>query len=99
MHGSAALPGPAARCRGGARLRCGYRQHLHRDLRPAISTHKYRKSREEVLEDALDMVEYASDHGVKVRFAAEDASRTDPAFLVDMYNQGAECGCRSAQLC
>jgi methanogen homocitrate synthase len=54
--------------------------------------HKYRKSREEVLEDALDMVEYASDHGVKVRFAAEDASRTDPAFLVDMYNQGAECG-------
>ncbi len=54
--------------------------------------HKYRKSREDVLDDALDMVELASDHGVEVRFAAEDASRTDPAFLIEMYNRGAECG-------
>ncbi|WP_292394487.1 homocitrate synthase family protein [Methanoculleus sp. UBA303] len=54
--------------------------------------HKYRKSREEVLEDALDMVEFAADHGVQVRFAAEDASRTDPAFLVEMYTRGVECG-------
>jgi methanogen homocitrate synthase len=54
--------------------------------------HKYRKSREEVLEAALDMVEFASDHGVQVRFASEDASRSDPAFLVEMYNRGAECG-------
>lgn len=54
--------------------------------------HKYRKPREEVLNGALDMVELASDHGVQVRFAAEDASRTDPAFLVEMYNRGVECG-------
>ncbi|MCM2465624.1 homocitrate synthase family protein [Methanoculleus oceani] len=54
--------------------------------------HKYRKSRGEVLEDALDMVEFATDHGLQVRFAAEDASRTDPAFLLEMYTRGVECG-------
>jgi len=54
--------------------------------------HKYRKPRAEVLDDALDMVEFAADHGVQVRFAAEDASRTDPAFLIEMYSRGAECG-------
>ncbi|WP_332449018.1 homocitrate synthase family protein [Methanoculleus sp.] len=54
--------------------------------------HKYRKPREEVLDGALDMVEFASDHGVQVRFAAEDASRTDPAFLIEMYTRGVECG-------
>jgi methanogen homocitrate synthase len=54
--------------------------------------HKYHKPREQVLEDALAMVEYASDHGVQVRFAAEDASRTDPAFLVEMYTRGIEHG-------
>ncbi len=53
---------------------------------------KYRKPREQVLDEALKMVEYASDHGVEVRFAAEDASRTDPAFLVEMYTRGVENG-------
>jgi len=54
--------------------------------------HKYRKPREQVLADALKMVEFARDHGVDVRFAAEDASRTDPAFLVEMYRAGVEHG-------
>ena len=54
--------------------------------------HKYRKPREEVIEDALDMVEFAADHGVGIRLAAEDASRTDPAVLIDMYRRGIECG-------
>jgi len=54
--------------------------------------HKYRKPREEVLDGALDMVEFAADHGVQVRFAAEDASRTDPAFLSEMYTRGVERG-------
>jgi methanogen homocitrate synthase len=38
------------------------------------------------------MVEFAADHGVQVRFAAEDASRTDPAFLSEMYARGVERG-------
>jgi methanogen homocitrate synthase len=54
--------------------------------------HKYHRPREEVLESALLMVDYAHDHGVQVRFAAEDASRTDPAFLREMYREGGERG-------
>jgi len=53
---------------------------------------KYKKTREEVLAGALDMIEYAHDHGLHVRFAAEDASRTDLSFLREMYSRGAEYG-------
>jgi methanogen homocitrate synthase len=53
---------------------------------------KYRKPREVVLENALTMVDYAVDHGISVRFAAEDASRTDLAFLKEMYRRGEEHG-------
>jgi methanogen homocitrate synthase len=38
------------------------------------------------------MIDYARDHGVQVRFAAEDASRTDIAFLKDVYRQAADHG-------
>jgi len=53
---------------------------------------KFRKPREEVLRDALGMIDYAGDHGVQVRFAAEDASRTDPEFLKHVYRSAAEHG-------
>jgi methanogen homocitrate synthase len=53
---------------------------------------KYRCSADEMLERALGMVDYAHDHGIQVRFAAEDASRTDPAFLQKMYAAGAAHG-------
>jgi methanogen homocitrate synthase len=53
---------------------------------------KYKKPREEVLTQALAMIEYAHDHGIQVRFAAEDASRTDLAFLREMYLRGADHG-------
>ncbi len=54
--------------------------------------HKYGRPREDVLVEALDVVDYAHDHGLQVRFAAEDASRTDPAFLVEMYRAGSDHG-------
>ena len=54
--------------------------------------HKYHKPREQVLDDALLMIDLAKDHGVAVRFAAEDASRTDPVFLSEVYARGAERG-------
>lgn len=53
---------------------------------------KFKKPREQVLEDALGMIDFARDHGVNVRFAAEDASRTDSAFLKQVYNGAAEHG-------
>ena len=51
---------------------------------------KFKKPREQVLEDALKMIDFARDHGVQVRFAAEDASRTDLPFLKEVYRQAAE---------
>ncbi len=53
---------------------------------------KYKKHRDEVLRDALEMVTYARDHGLPVRFAAEDASRTDPSFLREFFRMGEEYG-------
>jgi methanogen homocitrate synthase len=53
---------------------------------------KYGRPREVVLEDALELIDYAHDHGLAVRFAAEDASRTDLAFLEEMFCAGAEHG-------
>jgi methanogen homocitrate synthase len=53
---------------------------------------KFKKPREAVLEDSLMMIDYARDHGVQVRFAAEDASRTDLPFLKEVYTRAAEHG-------
>ncbi|MFA4861779.1 homocitrate synthase family protein [Methanoregula sp.] len=53
---------------------------------------KFKKPREQVLEDALKMIDFARDHGVQVRFAAEDASRTDLPFLKEVYRRAAEHG-------
>jgi len=53
---------------------------------------KFRKPREEVLNDSLAMIDFARDHGVQVRFAAEDASRTDLPFLKHVYRQAADHG-------
>ncbi|MDY0386442.1 MAG: homocitrate synthase family protein [Methanolobus sp.] len=39
--------------------------------------YKYHKSCEEMFSCAMEAVEYAKDHGVGVRFAAEDGSRTE----------------------
>ena len=54
--------------------------------------HKYRKPREQVLAGALEMIDLARDHGLRVRFAAEDASRTELAFLKEVYRSGEERG-------
>jgi len=54
--------------------------------------HKFKKPRDEVLEDALTVVDYAVDHGLAIRFSAEDATRTDMAFLKKMFALGAEHG-------
>jgi len=45
---------------------------------------KLRISREEAKIRALDVADYIKSHGLKSRFTMEDASRTDPDFLLDM---------------
>ena len=45
---------------------------------------KLKISREEAKIRALDVADYIKSHGLKARFTMEDASRTDPSFLIDM---------------
>lgn len=54
--------------------------------------HKYKKSRDAVLADAVTLIEQAHDHGLEVRFAAEDASRTEFSVLKEVYRQGRDHG-------
>jgi methanogen homocitrate synthase len=54
--------------------------------------HKFRKPREEVFAGALDMIDHARDHGMEIRFAAEDASRTELSVLKEFYLAGEERG-------
>ncbi|MGA8844937.1 MAG: 2-isopropylmalate synthase [Nitrososphaeraceae archaeon] len=45
---------------------------------------KLRISREEAKVRALEVADYIKSHGLKSRFTMEDASRTDPSFLIEM---------------
>ncbi|MGI0040740.1 MAG: 2-isopropylmalate synthase, partial [Nitrosopumilaceae archaeon] len=53
---------------------------------------KLRISREEALRRAVETVEYAKSHGLKMRFTMEDASRAEPAFLIKMCKAIEEAG-------
>lgn len=56
--------------------------------------YKHKKSREEALQIIAEMVSLVKSHGVKVRFTAEDASRADLDYLVQVvktaYGAGAD---------
>ncbi|WMW22632.1 homocitrate synthase family protein [Methanolobus mangrovi] len=52
--------------------------------------YKYHKSCEEMFSCAMEAVEYAKDHGVGVRFAAEDGSRTDVEVLKTAFKAAEE---------
>mmetsp|Transcript_791 Transcript_791/g.2050 ORF Transcript_791/g.2050 Transcript_791/m.2050 type:complete len:608 (-) Transcript_791:1207-3030(-) len=54
--------------------------------------HKLRKSREEVLEITSKMVAYAKSFVDDVEFSAEDALRSDPDFLCEVYSLAIEAG-------
>ena len=49
-------------------------------------------SRQQVLEKALWAVEYAKTHGLKVEFSAEDATRSDRKFLIDVFKAVTKAG-------
>ncbi len=55
-------------------------------------THKIHMSCGEAISCALDTVEYAKDHGLIVRFSAEDATRTDFQMLKSLYKTAEEHG-------
>lgn len=45
---------------------------------------KLRITRDHAMERAVETIEYAKSHGLKIRFTVEDGSRTDPVFLLKM---------------
>lgn len=54
--------------------------------------YKLKKSREEVLESAVEAVEYAHSLCEEVEFSAEDASRSDPEFLYEIFEAVIDAG-------
>ncbi len=53
---------------------------------------KLRISREDAKIRALEVADYIKSHGLKSRFTMEDASRTEPGFLLDMCKEMSNCG-------
>lgn len=58
---------------------------LHRD-------YKLKKSKENIIQTAIEAIEYAKDHGLTVEFSAEDATRTERDFLVNIYSEVVDAG-------
>lgn len=52
-----------------------------------------KKSQEEVIQLAVEAVQYIKDHGLKCMFSAMDATRTDPAYLREVFKAVQEAGC------
>ncbi|MCH2184620.1 2-isopropylmalate synthase [Myxococcota bacterium] len=57
--------------------------------------HKLRMSRAEVLEEVVRAVEQARGYVDDVEFSAEDATRSDPDFLVDVFTAALEAGAKT----
>jgi 2-isopropylmalate synthase len=54
--------------------------------------YKLKQTREQVLESAVNAVKFAKTHYDDVEFSAEDASRSDPEFLIDIFTAVIEAG-------
>ena len=60
--------------------------------------HKLRKTRQQVLDEAVAAVSLARNYTDDVEFSAEDATRTDPAYLVQVSEAVVEAGARTVNL-
>ncbi len=54
--------------------------------------HKLNKSKSEIIDLATKAIQYASKYFAIVSFSPEDASRTEPDFLVELYEKAIEAG-------
>ncbi|MEM3513996.1 MAG: 2-isopropylmalate synthase [Candidatus Hadarchaeum sp.] len=61
--------------------------------------YKLKKTKKEVKEMALNAARYALDHGLIVEFSSEDASRTEPSFLLDILSAAVEEGVQRVCIC
>ena len=55
-------------------------------------SHKLHLSREQALARAVEMVEFAKSHGLRLRFTCEDATRTDRAYLLEIVRAVSQAG-------
>lgn len=53
---------------------------------------KLKMNKEQILNKAVDIVEYIKDHGVLVEFSAEDATRTELDYLKEIYKAVEDAG-------
>jgi 2-isopropylmalate synthase len=56
-------------------------------------TYTIKKSQEEVIQLAVEAVQYIKDHGTKCMFSAMDATRTEPEYLIEVFKAVQEAGC------
>ncbi|MDR0900755.1 MAG: 2-isopropylmalate synthase [Methanobrevibacter sp.] len=61
--------------------------------------HKLKKTREEVLNQAMNAIEYAIDHGLIVELSSEDATRSDMDFLKKIFKEGIAIGAQRICAC
>lgn len=61
--------------------------------------YKLKKRREEVLSQAIDVCQYALDHGLIVELSAEDATRSDMGFLKKIFSEGISVGANRICAC
>lgn len=54
--------------------------------------YKLKMTREEALSKAVEAVEYGKSHGIFVAFTAEDSTRTDLSYLLELYKSTTEAG-------
>ncbi len=98
-----------ARCRDGdpqravEAIRVAERPHLHVFIATSDIhlVHKLRLSRDQALAEAVRWVRYgrsALGPDVEVEFSAEDASRTDPDFLLQVYEAVVEAGASTVNI-
>jgi isopropylmalate/homocitrate/citramalate synthase len=55
-------------------------------------THMMKSTREEVLRQTIEGIEYAKDHGVRIEFSPQDATRTEMGYLKDICNAAEDTG-------
>ncbi|NPA61947.1 MAG: 2-isopropylmalate synthase [Methanococci archaeon] len=72
---------------------CGVdRIHTFIATSPLHRKYKLKKSKEEIINIAIDAIEYIKEHGIKVEFSAEDATRTEIDYLLEVYKKAVEAG-------
>ncbi|MBW9222338.1 2-isopropylmalate synthase [Methanothermococcus sp. SCGC AD-155-C09] len=59
---------------------------------PLHRKYKLKMDKEEIIKKAVEAVEYIKDHGITVEFSGEDATRTEPQYLIEVYRAVEEAG-------